>query len=490
MLYSIIFFLVLIVFVKYSRFFKVDTLPAYTFILAFILKFFVGYLFNIIHEFTYGFGDLSHDGSVFIFEAQQLNAVFEKNPSAYFKFLFGLDDSDAAVIKYMPKTVYWSAGDLTLINDNKNVIRIHSIIQFFSFNLLYIHVAIMCLLSLFGLKNLFDALKKLVSIPEKWLFWLLFLVPSTLFWTSSILKEPMLFLGFSLLLNGLLATNSNQIKGFKLVIGILLLIGFKPYILICFIIAFCAYLLYKYIFKFKLIFTFIGCIMAVVLLSLLLPKQRSTALNYLTRKQFDFVNVGKGGLHVQADSCFYYFQPHQYENLKIQKDVVLTHPSDAYVMRFGSTQKPKKIHLIPNGDHWRIHYYSIGCLSYIETTPINNSSIQLVKNIPEAILNSVVRPYPTDHGSNLKWFSILETWGIFIFMCFAIYKRRKLSELEKSVVFSLFTFALLLFLLIGFTTPVLGATVRYRFPAQLAIIIIGLILIDYKKLKTWKTLYL
>ena len=116
--------------------------------------------------------------------------------------------------------------------------------------------------------------------------------------------------------------------------------------------------------------------------------------------------------------------------------------------------------------------------------------IQLVKNIPEAILNSVVRPYPTDHGSNLKWFSILETWGIFIFMSFAIYKRRKLSELEKSVTFSLFTFALLLFLLIGFTTPVLGATVRYRFPAQLAIIIIGLILIDYKKLKTWKTLYL
>lgn len=490
MLYSLVFFLLLVVFVKYSRIFKVDNLPSYTFVIAFILKFFIGYLFNIIHEFTYGFGDLSHDGSVFIFEAQQLNAVFKINPTAYFKFLFGIDDSAEAVIKYMPNTVYWSAGDLTLINDNKNVIRIHSIIQFFSFNQLYIHVSIICLLSLYGVKNLFESLKKHVTIPEKKLFWMLFLIPSTLFWTSSILKEPMLFLGFSLLLNSLLVQNTLTKKIFKLFIGIVLLIGFKPYILVCILIAFIVFLLFKFVFKFKIIYTTISSIVLAVLLSLLLPNQRITVLNYLTRKQFDFVNVGKGGLHVQADSCFYYFQPHQYENLKIQKDVVLIKPSDAYVMRFGSTQKPKKIHLFPTGDHWRIHYYTIGCLSFIETTPINNSAIQLVKNIPEALLNSAIRPYPSDHGSNLKWLSIFETWALFIFMCFAIYKRRKLSNLEKSVAFSLFTFALLLFLLIGFTTPVLGATVRYRFPAQLAIIIIGLILIDFKKLKTWKTLYL
>ena len=490
MLYSIIFFLVLIVFVKYSRFFKVDSLPSYTFILAFILKFFVGYFFNVIHELTYGFGDLSHDGSVFMTEAQQLNAVFYKNPNAYFKFLFGIDDSEAAILKYIPKTSYWSAGDLSLINDNKNVIRIHSIIQFFSFNQLYIHVSIICFLSLYGLKNLFEALKKLVSIPEKTLFWLLFLIPSTLFWTSSILKEPFLFLGFSLLLNALLSNNKLLEKIIKLFIGIVLLIGFKPYILICIVLALISFLLYRYVLKFKIIYTIASSIVIVVLLSFIFPKQRITALNYLTRKQFDFVNLGKGGLHVQGDTCFYYFQPHQYENLNIQKDVVLIKPSEAFVMRFGSTQKPKKVYLIPTGKHWRIHYFPIGCLSFIETTPINNSAIQLVKNIPEAILNSVVRPYPTDHGSNLKWFSILETCGIFIFMCFALYKRRKLSDLEKSVVFSLFTFALLLFLLIGFTTPVLGATVRYRFPAQLAFIIIGLILIDFKKLKTWKTLYL
>lgn len=490
MFYSLIFFLVLIVFVKYSRLFKVDSLPSYTFVIAFILKFFVGYLFNIIHEFTYGFGDLSHDGSVFMAEAQQLNAVFYKNPSAYFKFLFGIDDTEAAILKYMPNTSYWSAGDLTLINDNKNVIRVHSILQFFSFNQIYIHVSVLCLLSLYGIKNLFEALKNLITIPHKWLFWFIFFIPSTLFWTSSILKEPLLFLGISLLINGLLSHQSTLKRILLSVIGTVLLIGFKPYILVCILIALSGWYIYKYLFNFRIIPTIISSTITILIISIVFPNQRMTIVNYLTRKQFDFVNVGKGGLHVQADSCFYYFQPHQYENLNIQKDVVLIKPSDAYIMRFGSTQKPKKTHLIPNGEHWRIHYYTIGCLSFIETTPINNSAIQLVKNIPEALLNSAVRPYPIDHGSNLKWFPIIETWAIFLFLCFALYKRRALSNTEKSVVFVLSTFAILLFLLIGFTTPVLGATVRYRFPAQLAIIIIGLILIDFKKLKTWKTLYL
>ena len=490
MIYTIIFFLMLLGLVRYSRFFQLIGLPNYTLPLAFILKFFIGFLFNIIHEYTYGFGDLSHDGSVFMFEASQLNAVFHKNPTAYFKFLVGIDDTAKSVMTYMPKTVYWSAGDLTLINDNKNVIRIHSIIQFFSFNQIYIHVGIFCAFSIYGVKSLVEAFKNYVSLPVKTLFWLLFIIPSTLFWTSSILKEPLLFLGFSLLIKGILNENIIWKKITTIGIGTLLLIGFKPYILVCILIALTAWAIYRYIFNYRFVFTFISSIALLVVLGSVFSNQRVTVVNYLTRKQFDFVNVGKGGLHVQADTCFYYFQPYQYENLSIQKDVVLLKPCDAYVMRFGSTQRPKKVHLNPTGEHWKIHYYTKGCLSFIETTPINNSVIQLIKNIPEALTNSILRPFPTDHGSYLIWLSIFETWGILYFMILAIIKRRNLSNQNKGLVFALGIFALSLFLLIGFTTPVLGAMVRYRFPAQLALILIGIIIIDTKKLKTWKTLFL
>jgi len=489
-LYSFIFFLVSIAFVKYSRFFKIPGLPNYILPLAFILKFITGYLFNIIHEYTYGFGDLSHDGSVFMLEASQLNAVFYKNPSVYFKFLFGIDDSTKAILKYLPKTTYWNSGDLTLINDNKNIIRIHSIIQFFSMNQIYIHVSIMSLLTLYGIKNLYNSFVNHVTIPKMVFFWSLFLIPSTLFWTSSILKEPMLFLGFSLLIKGILYDKIIWKKIVNIILSILFLVGFKPYIFVCILIAFVAWLIYRFIFNYKFVFTLISSLIILVLLGSLFSKQRATVVNYLTRKQFDFVNVGKGGLHVQADTCFYYFQPYQYENLTIQKDVVLIKSCDAYVMRFGSTQKPKKVRLTPTGEHWRIHYYTKGCLSFIETTPINNSALQLIKNIPEALTNSILRPFPSDHGSYLIWLSIFETWAILLFIILAFLNRRSLTNENKGLVFSLGVFALSLFLLIGFTTPVLGAMVRYRFPAQLALILIGFIIIDFKKLKTWKTLFL
>jgi hypothetical protein len=222
----------------------------------------------------------------------------------------------------------------------------------------------------------------------------------------------------------------------------------------------------------------------------MLYKPREAVVNYLTRKQFDFVNVGKGGLHVLADTCFYYFQPFQYENLEMKgNNVELIRPSDAFIMRFGSTQKPIPVHLIPKGEIWTKSYFTPGCKSFIETTPISNSAIQLIKNIPEALTNSVIRPFPTDQGSNLKYLSFVEVWLILFFLLFAVYNRRKLNQKEKGIIFILIIFALQLFLLIGWTTPVLGAITRYRFPAQLALILVGLIILKPLNFKTWKSMF-
>jgi hypothetical protein len=75
---------------------------------------------------------------------------------------------------------------------------------------------------------------------------------------------------------------------------------------------------------------------------------------------------------------------------------------------------------------------------------------------------------------------------IVFFLIIAIFNRRKLSKLEKELIFGLLIFAFLLFILIGWTTPVIGAITRYRFPAQLAIIIIGIILIKPISSIRWK----
>jgi hypothetical protein len=64
-----------------------------------------------------------------------------------------------------------------------------------------------------------------------------------------------------------------------------------------------------------------------------------------------------------------------------------------------------------------------------------------------------------------------------------------LNQKEKGIIFILIIFALQLFLLIGWTTPVLGAITRYRFPAQLALILVGLIILKPLNFKTWKSMF-
>jgi hypothetical protein len=186
---------------------------------------------------------------------------------------------------------------------------------------------------------------------------------------------------------------------------------------------------------------------------------------------------------VQTDTCFYFFQSYQYSNIQFDGYTAeLIKGTDAYRYRFGSTQKPIPVRLEPNGEKWTVIYKALGSASYIETTPINESYQQLIANIPEALFNAGIRPLPNDPGSKLKYLSMLEVWVLFAFLVYAIIHRRMLSKKEKNLILGLIFFALFLFVLIGWTTPVLGAITRYRFPAQLALILVGLILIQPKSI--------
>jgi len=489
-IYPVIFIILLIILLRFVKVFRIDGLSPWTIPFAFLVKFAVGILFNFIHEQTYGPGDLSHDGFTFMEEGKYLNDVFFQSPADFFKLLTGIGETDALIHKHLYMTEYWSYGDLSLVNDSKNVIRIHSLIHFISFGQSGIHLAIFCFISLLAAINLYLSFSDKIKLPQQVTFWVLLLIPSTIFWTSSVLKEPILFFGISLFVRGLIYDKQIWKKCINLVLSIFILIAFKPYILICILLALGGLMVYRNIFKLKLVPTTLLLLTLIFSFGYFFKKPIADATHFLSRKQFDFVNVGKGGLHVIADSSFYYFQPHQYENIEIKgNQVILLKPTDAYIAHFGSIQKPTPVHLEPTGETWDIHYFAPGCASFIETTPINDDPVQLIKNVPEALVNSILRPFPTDHGSNLKFLSVIEVWLIIFFIVFAIFNRRKLNDNEKSIIFTLILFALILSLLIGWTTPVLGAIARYRFPAQLATILVGLILLKHYNIRKWKNIF-
>ena len=488
LIYSLIFIFALFTLLRISTRFHLDGLSKWTIPVAFLIKIGAGLLLFYLHYNTYGIDELSHDGETFMKEGKYLNNVFYTSPLHYLQLLTGFGESTQLIEQHLYMTEYWSAGDLTLINDSKNIIRIHSLIHFFSANTYLVHLSILCFLSLIGIKLIYQSIQPYTSQSKILVFSVLLLVPSTIFWTSSMMKEPMLLLGMGIMLYSLIKVQNKTGKVIYFLLSCCILIAFKPYVLACFLLALIAVLVYKYVFHHRLIFTLISLFTGALLLGFLAKKPTQKIVDNLTRKQFDFVNVGKGGLHVIADSCIYYFQPHQYDKIEFKGNKVrLTQDVDAFIIHFGSTQKPKPIHLKPQkSEWWTVTYFAQGCSSYIETTPISNSFSQLIKNIPEALTNSIFRPFFNDPGSKLKYLSFLEIWMIVFFLIIAIVNRRKLSKREKELIFGLLIFAFLLFILIGWTTPVIGAITRYRFPAQLAIIIIGIILIKPISSIRWK----
>jgi hypothetical protein len=485
-IYALLFIAAISFVLWYFPVFHIKGLPQSTMMFAFLTKIFIGLLLIYIHTKTYGEGDLSHDGQTFMNEGKTLNDVFYKSPSYFFQLMFGVEQS----LEFAYQTEYWSPGDLTIINDSKNVIRLHAIIHFFSRNNIAIHLSIFCFLALLGVKLLFLSIKRFIKINQHLAFWILLLPPSTIFWTSSLMKESILMLGIGLFAYALLSANSFKIRLIYFLISIPFLIGFKPYVGLFLILALLYILWSKYLFRDQQLLALPIAIISVFLAGLVFHETRDNIVHHLTRKQFDFRNVGRGGLHALSDTCFYYFRPDQYDRLSINNgEVQLLKETDALIMRFGSTQEPIPIHLIPKGEIWKNVYQTPGCESFIEITPINNSAIQLIQNIPEALINALFRPFPNDAGSKLKYIAILEIFGMLLFIAFAFWKRRKLQLPEKRILIYLSIFSVMTLLLIGWTTPVIGAIVRYRFPVQLATVIGLLIILKPLKIKSWKNTY-
>jgi hypothetical protein len=321
-------------------------------------------------------------------------------------------------------------------------------------------------------------------VTDTKLFWLLFFIPSFLFWTAGILKEPMMILGFALFTRAILDDLSRRKRITLLLFGLILLIGYKPYVLLSIIPAAAFYGIFRLLPKFRILgaLLIIGAITSLALV--IFPETRQDATHVISRKQFDFNNVAHGGLHAYADTCFYFFEPSQFNDLIIEGDSVsVRRKMTGAILKHGEIDSPRPVELDSTGQKWYIYYMNRQCYGYIDMTLIDDSFPQLIKNIPEALQNSMIRPFITDRGSWLKYPAVIEVWLLYLFLIYAIIKRRKLTIDQKGMIASITVFILTLSLIIGWITPVLGAITRYRIPAVIGIAVIGLIIIDTKRTK-------
>lgn len=468
-----------------------DGLLKYDLLFAWAIKLAVGWLFLVVYSEYYGSGTLTADPEAFMRESALLNHVAHESFSDYLRFLAGME-TQSMIDHYLSATTHWSSGDLTLINDSKNVIRVNSLLYFLSNGNVYVHVIVFGFLSLLGFRELYLTFSTIISFPKRRFWYALILFPSLVFWTGSMLKEPLMILGLCLVIRAWFGDLGNAGRIWRWGLGLILLIAFKPYVLLCLLPALVLYVVTVKLFKNRIWLAF--SVMFVVFIGALtfLPAPREKGVFYLTRKQFDFINIGKGGIHAYADSCFYFFRPDQFQYLSINEDdssVFLKRPLHAKRVALGKALPFEDVMLQPNKKAWFMYFRSNGCASYIPVTFIRSSSAQLVKNIPEAFTNAAFRPFFGDPGGWLKYFAIVETIVLFGWVLYAFSCWKSATKQTKLQVVSLLLFAVCLLLLIGWITPVLGAMVRYRIPAYLAIFVAAALLFrKTKPTKTWEKL--
>lgn len=482
-LYSLLFFLGICFALGYFRVFRVEGLGKWDLSLAFLIKGFASLCFIYIYTYYYGEGYLYFDSGTYIMDAKILNQVFYDSPVSYLKLLTGFGETEELVNHYLSHTRKWSIPNtLLMMDDSKNIVRISSIVHFFAFDSIYIHFIVFNLFALNGMKNIYLYFKKYVAVNERIFFFALMILPSLLFWSSGVLKEPLLIFAIGLLFKALRVGNNRKIfKLLFLFFALFIMLNFKAYVLLSCIIPFIFVALARLVFPKKPVYLSLLILFGFLIICLVtFPKQRQKIVNYISLKQFDFNNISMGGVYFLKENAPYAYniQSDNYKNLRMENDsLTIMRRTKAYIFHRTKKDGLKEVYLEANPDK-KIPILTIWerSNSYIETTLIRSSFRRMVSNIPEALVNCLFRPFWNDPSPKFKFLTLAETWMLFGFLAFALVKRKKLNRNDKIVLLGLTLFILNLGLVIGWATPVLGAIVRYRIPVYLAVLIVAFIL--------------
>jgi hypothetical protein len=279
-------------------------------------------------------------------------------------------------------------------------------------------------------------------------------------------------LGFGLFVRACFSVYKQQTRFFHFILGTFLLCAIKPYVFICLLPAIAFYFTWKKVRVHPWKWSSICTIFSIFILILLGKILFGNPVSIISRKQADFINVGQGGLYFVNDSSFYYFKPKQFANFKFHNGKgTLTKDTEGELIHFGSHRR--EICLFKaNKQSWEIYFKRPESGSYFAVTPIHESGLQLLKNIPEAFVNCLFRPFPNDGPHSFtKWLILIETWSIFLFIGWGFARKPKLTNEQKSWIVSLSIFIALLAIIVGWIVPIIGAIIRYRLSITIALVI-------------------
>ena len=288
-------------------------------------------------------------------------------------------------------------------NDNRSIIRINAFLYPLTGGSLIAHSFVFAFLAYLGLTMLFLGIKRFIP-GKKWLAIVVFMIPNLFFWSSGLLKEALLTLNLGLLFYAVSRLYDRfSVKALLLfLLAIALFVTLKIYVLICMLPAL-FFLLFSKQRKNKPAFFALShlAVIAIIIAGSYLT-DKANLMHVIDRKQQDFINMVEQSENVGSD---------------------------------------------------------------VEIPNVDASAISLIMKAPAGFVHSFFRPHPLEWDSPVKLLAGLENIALILLLVISLIKPGKISSDQWNFLLFTLSFVLIFYSVIGLSTPVLGALVRYKIAA-------------------------
>lgn len=486
---AILFASALVWLIAYWKLFKNKRFSSTTFCGLFLLKLFFGLCFYLVYTAYYT--DLqTSDMHKYYNDAIKIYELTKDNPRAYFSILTGLEINNNNETITQQLSSWYQEESASVINDSRMIIRFNLMMLPFSKGNIYLHLVIMVFLSFFGLYLIYVVFEKYFIGKEIYLLISCFGIPSVMFWSSGIMKEGLLIFFFGILVYTLIKAQKNLYLRVLILTGSMAGLFFSKFYVALSLIPSLIFLIISKIFiKISPLRQFILTCMIVVICAIAFNTIfNNLPLQKLSKKQNDFINLSIGGVYLANTN-------YPYDTIFTLKQSSLAAISQ---ITEGKTAKLKPGTVY---HHWTNPGYADTLVA------INNQNLYLILKVlaptgsaitlkrlmpsfksvlqlfPEAFINVFFRPFIFDVENLFSLLAFIENLIFIILLIFLVFGFKQPELSKQRIVYFLMLFVFTLYTLVGLTTPVLGAAVRYKVPALPFLLMSVFLLTDFSLLK-------
>jgi hypothetical protein len=468
--------------------FNVKGISRRTFVLVFILKAAAVPLFYYLYLKMYG-GIDNLDAGKFYHDSVILNDLAHKNFPEYLKMLVGLQNEAEGSYFYKEvnlPTYNWDNGALKdfFYNDNRVVIRIHSLLHFIAFGCYFAHAILNCFIGFIGMTMICKALAPYFDGKEKWLLFIICFFPSLWFYSAAVLKESytVFVLGAILLtLKRIFETGFSPKNIFFLIVLAWISLLLKPYVLffalIYFSLAF--FILKKYKGKFKFLVFGSSMVLMFIVLNLLSSQLKNQSLSQAAyERKRTFADMANGGIFL-CDTGTMNFIRLKYDYSLVKKvnekpEIYTIRPNTQYYYWEFSHQQDT-LFCSANRDTLTKYKLMYDIPTAGSNFDIGSASSGTPLMLLKGLYASFRYPFFFDARGLMQIIASFENL-LLIIAVIAIIAIGLIICIHRDnyMPLVLLFFGLSLFTLVGMTTPNIGALLRYRSPAAVFILISAL----------------